>query len=138
MVYINTDFKKPHRKKSQGVKSGERAGHSKSPLIEMRCSGKCSLKTAIDVLEVCAIAQSCLNQVPPKSNSSSHRKNNSCNTFTYRSEFTVTVTSFSSKNQGPIIPPEEITHHTVTLGECKGFHAIVEDWCQPGSACFVC
>jgi len=55
-----------------------------------------------------------------ESNSSSRGKKNSCIMFKYRSEFTVTATSFSSKNQGLIIPAEEIAHHTVTLGECKG------------------
>ena len=41
------DIKKKHRKKSQGVKSGERAGYSKSPLIEMRRSDEgCDHRTS--------------------------------------------------------------------------------------------
>ena len=41
------DFKKPHRKKSQGDKLGERAGYSKSPLIEMRRSDEgCDHRTS--------------------------------------------------------------------------------------------
>lgn len=33
--------------KSQGAKSEEQVGHSKSPLIDMKRYEKCSLKTAI-------------------------------------------------------------------------------------------
>ena len=97
----------------------------------MRRFGKGSFKTAIDTLEVWAVAPSCWNQIFPRSNLSIRGRRNSSNMFTYRSEFTVTVTSFSSKNQGPTIPVEEIAHHTVSLGECKGL------WCHSqGSGTF--
>jgi hypothetical protein len=39
-VGLDTGFQTPPQKKSHGVKSGERAGHSKSPLSEMRRPGK--------------------------------------------------------------------------------------------------
>ncbi|KAG8267123.1 hypothetical protein J6590_058481 [Homalodisca vitripennis] len=55
---------------------------------------------------------------PPKSNSSSHGTKHSCNMFTYRPEFNMTATSFSSKNQGLIIADrviaDEELHTTLT------------------------
>ena len=53
LVYTK-DLRYPHKKKSQGAKSGERAGQSRSPLKEIRRSGKCSRKRAIDVRAVWA------------------------------------------------------------------------------------
>ncbi|GJQ74694.1 hypothetical protein Trydic_g21545 [Trypoxylus dichotomus] len=43
-------------------------------------------------------------------------KKNCSNIYTYRFEVTVTVTTFSSKNEGPKIPVEEIAHRIMTLG----------------------
>ena len=44
-------------------------------------------------------------------------------TSTYRSEFTVIVTPFLSKKNGPIIPLEDIATHAVTLHEWSGLSA---------------
>lgn len=56
------DFKKPHRKKSWGVKSSERGGHSKSPFIDIQRPGNNGFKRSIVARAVCSGAPSCWNQ----------------------------------------------------------------------------
>ena len=53
----------PHKKKSQGDRSGERWGHGTSPLWEMSFPGNNLRNSAIASLEVWAVALSCWNQI---------------------------------------------------------------------------
>jgi hypothetical protein len=108
---------------SQGAKSGERAGHFKSPQLRWGASGSVPPKQPSMLLK-CEPFHHLVGTKCPVSPTHPAVEANSCNMFTYRSEFSVTVTSFSSKNQRPMIPAEEIAHHTVILGECKGL------WCN--------
>lgn len=57
-VGIDTGYQIPLRKEVTRGKSVAHAGHSKSPLSDMRSSGKRSRNTDIDALEVWALAPS--------------------------------------------------------------------------------
>ena len=53
----------PHKKKSQGDRSGKRGGHGTSPLWEMSFPGNTLHNSAIASLVVWAVAASCRNQI---------------------------------------------------------------------------
>jgi hypothetical protein len=60
-MFVHFCFEIAPEKKSQGVRSGERAGHPTSPRNEIRCCGNISFKTSIVLRAVCAVAPSCWN-----------------------------------------------------------------------------
>ena len=63
LVDVHFSFEVPHRKKSQGDRTGEREGHDTSPLWEMSFPGNNIRNSAIASLEVWAVAPSCWNQI---------------------------------------------------------------------------
>ena len=90
-------FRYLQRKKSHGLKSDDRAGHSMSPPKEIKRLGNISLNTRSERRAVWAVAPSCWNHTSSVSTSSSLRRRKVSSISTYRSEVTVTVAPPSSK-----------------------------------------
>ena len=116
-------FKCPHRKLSQAERSGDLAGQGKFPYLQMTWSGNNLLRTSMETLAVWLVTASCWNHISAliAGYVANWGVKNVSNIYTERSEFTVTLFSLpTSKKYGPIIPKDEIAHHTVILTLCRG------------------
>ena len=117
------DLTYPHRKKSSGVRSGERAGHGEDVFRLMTRSPKCCVSHSRLMFAVCAVAPSSWNHKESKMfpyRRESSRQNRSRHRM-YRSLLTVTGDWLASSIQiGLMMPFALIAHHAVTRLLCKG------------------
>ena len=113
-VTYTIDFKCPHKWKSNGFKSGERAGHATGPPRPIHLFAKCRFKNCLATrLKRDVYAPSRINRVQSLTSSGTF-SNISCKRVLEKSTYFVPV-SFPSRKKGPIKNLPIIPAHTFKL-----------------------
>ena len=112
-VAYTIDFTCPHKWKSNGFKSGERAGHATGPPRPIHLFAKCWFKNCLATRLKRGGAPSCTNRIPSLI-STETSSNISCKLVLKKSTYFVPV-SFPSRKKGPIKNLSIISAHTFKL-----------------------
>ena len=122
------DFKCPHKWKSNGFKSGERAGHAIEPPRPIHLFAKCWFKNCLATRLKCGGAPSCINRIQSLI-STGTSSNISCKRVLKKSTYFVPVT-FPSRKKGPIKNLSIIPAHTFKLNWRRCLECTITCGCQ--------